>query len=448
MALTLPGHRVIAGAGLVALLSVILPFQSEGAPANPRARTTSASKQFTIYCEDSALRSRLAGFVEDVKSQVYTGLGLPSRGKIPIVVTLELGPASAPPRLQLIQTPQGPTIQVRAMLGDDPASVHLEKHIVRAVLLDFMYRDRAQPEAGTIYAEPPWWIVSGIIETNRRLERGIESALFRRLVETNKLPALEKLLAGSVEGLGPTAEAFDAACAMALLQLLMEQSDGRIRLGTLLRGWPDNSQNPVQALNRAFPNLGEGAAGLQKWWTVNLARFATSDRYLGFSAEETDRQLDELLEFDIVTDKAGTREHFTIGDFKDFIKKPGARAAMKERHHATVKLGAQAHALLAPAIQGYEQIFFILSRGKSGGVADRIQAAETYRNSVVHRRGEIADFLNWFEATQLGMRSTAFDGYLRMAQAVQRDKVTTTASGEIAKYLDLLQEEFRPIQPR
>src|SRR5678815_3870784 len=56
-----------------------------------RARTTTASKQFTIYCEDVALRSRVAGFVEDVKSGVYSVLGKAPWGKIPIVVTLEVG---------------------------------------------------------------------------------------------------------------------------------------------------------------------------------------------------------------------------------------------------------------------------------------------------------------------------------------------------------------------
>jgi cytochrome c peroxidase len=67
---------------------------------------------------------------------------------------------------------------------------------------------------------------------------------------------------------------------------------------------------------------------------------------------------------------------------------------------------------------------------------------------VLHRRGEIADYLNWFEATQLGTRSSAFDSYLLTARTIEREKMRTAASLEIAKYLDLLQEEFKPIQPR
>jgi hypothetical protein len=434
-------------AALVCALGASILLQPSPA-VDLRARTTTASKQFTIYCEDVALRGRVAGFVEDVKTGVYSVLGKAPWGKIPIVVTLEAGESPTPARVQLAQTPDGPTIQVKVKIGGDPAAVHLEKHIVRAVLIDFMYRDRPQPEAGKIYAEPPWWVVSGIIETNRRRDRGVESDLFRRVVETNKFPPIEQFLGTHSEELGPTADAFDAACAMALLQLLLEHEDGRVRLAGLVRGWPDSYQDPVAALNRAFPALGVGAASLQKWWTVNLARFAASDRFRGLTPEETEQQLNELLEFDVVTDKAGTRQRFALAQFPEFIKKTGARDALKRQHSEFVKLGAQSNALLLPVVQGYEQITFLLARGKTHGLSDRIQQVEKYRATVLHRMGDIADYLNWYEATQLGMRSDAFDSYLQAARSAQKEQTRTAASMEIAKYLDLLQEEFKPVQPR
>jgi hypothetical protein len=442
--------RTVRPGGVIILLAGLLAFVSNqpAAAVDLRARSTSSSKQFTIYCEDTALRTRVAGFVEDIKAGVYANLGQAPWGKIPIVVTLESGTAATQATVQLIQTPDGPTIQVKVRIGGDPAAVHLEKHIVRAVLLDFMYRDRPQREAGTLYAEAPWWVVSGIIETNRRRDRGVEAGLFQRLVETNKLPPLERLLTSHAEELGPTAEAFDAACAMALIHLLIEQPDGKTRLAGLVRTWPDFYDNPVSALNRAFPNLGQGALGLQKWWTVNLASFAASERYRGLSPGDTEQRLNELLEFDVVTDKAGSREHFFVGQFRDYIKTPGAREVLKQQHHEIVKLGAQANSVLAPVVQGYEQIFFQLARGKTQGIANRIHQVETYRTAVLHRKGEIADYLNWFEATQLGMRSDAFDGYLQTARSIDRESTRTAASMEIARYLDFLQEEFKPIQPR
>src|SRR6478609_3919566 len=169
--------RLTSGLGrllLVLCASALLASPRGALGVDLRARTTTSSKQFTIYCEDVALRNRVAGFVEDVKGGVCTTLGLAPWGKIPIVVTLEVGEAATPAKVMLAQTPDGPTIQVRVKIGGDPAAVHLEKHIIRAVLLDVMYRERPQPQAGSVYPEPPWWVVSGIIEINRRRDRGVE----------------------------------------------------------------------------------------------------------------------------------------------------------------------------------------------------------------------------------------------------------------------------------
>src|SRR3954466_16076882 len=114
----------------VPLLCALMIMTRPAAAVNLRARTTSSSKQFTIYCEDVALRGRVAGFVEEVKTQVYATLGQTAWGRIPIVVTLETGSETTAARVQLAETPDGPTIQVRVKIGADPAAVHLEKHII------------------------------------------------------------------------------------------------------------------------------------------------------------------------------------------------------------------------------------------------------------------------------------------------------------------------------
>src|SRR4051812_28121633 len=122
----------------IAILSLL------GLPAsgfNARDSSTSISKQFIVYCEDPVLRGRVVSFVEDVKQQVYELLDWKDRGqRIPIVVMLQAG--EAPVSVRLFNTPDGPTIHVDVRVGQNPADVHLQKHIIRAVMLDFMYRDR------------------------------------------------------------------------------------------------------------------------------------------------------------------------------------------------------------------------------------------------------------------------------------------------------------------
>jgi hypothetical protein len=407
-----------------------------------RARSTSSSKQFIIYCEEPALRAQVTTFVEEVKRDVLSLLGQPDRWRIPVVVVIEHTANPRPVSVRLAETPDGPTIQLHASYGSDPGTDPLQRHLIRAVLLDFIYRDRARPEPGQPYVEAPWWFVAGTLESLRRRDHGIPSDLYRRLVETNKLPSIEQFLAGRGDELGGTAAAFDAACALAFVQLLLEQTDGPTRLATLLRTWPDEHGDPIRALNRAFPALGVGTDGLQRWWTLNFARFATSDRYRGLSAEDTDRELQALLEFDIVRNKAGSTERFALGQWREFMKLPGARAALTTQHRQIVALAARANALLRPVLASYEEIFARLARGSTRGLAERIHRAEIYRSAVLHRTSDIADYLNWFEATQLGVRSTAFDEYLRRARQVEAAPAPGTTGKAIAEYLDELEKEF------
>lgn len=417
-----------------------------------RAKSTSSSRQFIIFCEDVALRGRVAGFVEEVKRDVLGTIGQPDRWRIPIVISLEAAPdptaVDTPVALRLAQTPEGPTIQLSVVIGRNPAAVHLQKHVICAVLLDFMYRDRP-PQPGETFAEPPWWIASGVIEEVRRRDFGIESELFQRLIDTNKLPAVADFLPGRGRFLGTTvAVAFDNACAHVLLQLLLDQPEGKARLARLLRDWPDAGGDYAGALTRAFPTLGADDTGLQKWWTLNVARFAASERYRGLSAQDTDRELQLLLEFDVVVDKAGKTRRFRVGAFAEFMRLRGGKDAAARLQKAVIALSARANALLRPVLSDYEQIFALLAKGRTRGIAERIHRAEVYRTAVLQRREEIADYLNWYEATQMKEWSGAFDSYLRLAKELEDNPPMTRLEAQIAAYLDMLEDEMEKSDPR
>jgi len=426
---------------VTALLAAALP----GRALDYRAKSTSATRQFIVYCSDANLRARVTSFVEEVKRDVLDLVGERDRWKTPIVIAIEAAkdPAAirTPVRLRFAETPDGSTIQLSVVIGDDPAAVHLQKHIIRAVLLDFMYRDRKVRE-GEEYAEAPWWVVAGAIEKFRQRDLGVDSGVFQRLIETNKLPAVMDFLAGHGQQFGGSAAAFDNACAHALLQLLLDQPEGKPRLAQLLRRWPEANGDAVAALAQAFPALGPDATSLQKWWTLNLARFSAAERYRGLSAEATDRELQALLEFEIVVDKAGKKQRFPVGSFKEFMKLRGARAAAQAQQKEIVALSTKANPLLRPVLADYEEVFALLGKGRTRGVAERIHQAEVYRTAVLERKNEISDYLNWFEATQMGGRSGAFDNYLRAARAVEKESPHTTTSAAISAYLDIIEDEL------
>lgn len=428
---------------LVAGALLLLSGPAGAAKVDPKARSVSSSRQFVVYCEDIALRGRVAGFVEDVKADALQLIGQTTDNwKIPIVITLSpaRGPVQAPVRVQMLATPEGSKIEITAELGPEPAGVHLQKQILRAVFLEFAWRDRPPVKAGERYLEAPWWLVEGAIQTLRRRDLGVDSDLFRRLTESSKLPPLDELLRARASDRGATAEAIDGAFAMALLQALLEQPNGKANLSRLLRRWPDNGDHPVAALSKDFPSLAGSDGTLEKWWTLNLARFAASERYRGLTAAATDKELSALLQFNLAVDAAGTRKTFNLSEYEKFAALPATRPVLAEKQKALAGLSTQAHALFRPVLTDYQEILTLLSKGKTRGLPERLAALERYRSGVLLHMGEIADYLNWYEATQLGTRTNAFDSYLKAANALSN--LDGPRSDAIAHYLDQLQAEF------
>ena len=428
---------------LLLIVASVAAMRTDGVSADRENRTISRSKQFVVYCEDAPLRRQVASLTEEIKTDVLELLGESGdRWKIPILITL--APSAGQTRqaviFQMVATPDGTKINIDAEIGANPAAVNLRRQIVRAVLLEISRRERPAIRGNEAFLEPPWWLVDGSIEIFRRRDFGVDSDLFRRLVENNKMPPIEQFLGLRADGLGATAQAIDAACAMGLVQLLIEQPNGRANLGRLVRRWPDTGSDPMAALKKDFPSLAEGTASLQKWWTLNLARFAASDRFRGLSLKETDKQLGALLEIELAIDKAGTRKTFAIADYAQFMKLPNARAVLTARKQAIFTLGAQANALLRPVVSDYEEIVSLILRGKTQKLAARLENIEAYRTTVLNRMDQIADYLNWYEATQFGTRTNEFDSYLKAANEASREE--THRFDPISRYLDLMEKEY------
>jgi len=430
-------------AGLLALVTcAVAPVQA----VDVKDRSVSSSRQFIIFCPDVGARGRVAGFAEEVKASLLTLLGEGDRWKAPVLITLEraetLAPGTPAVRLQPIETPQGTRIQIDVALGDDPAAVNLPKQIVRALLLEIAYRDRGGIKGGQPYVEPPWWLIEGALQNFRQREEGIDVALFQGIVATDKIPPIADFLSLHETPLGATAQAVDAAYAMCLVELLIGQPNGRANLARLLRNWPDRSDDPVSALTKDFPALGAGGETLQKWWTLNVAHFSAADRYKGMSVEQTDSELSELLEFELVINKAGDKKRFTLSEFEKFVKLPSSKAAMQNIQGSLVRLSTRANALFRPVIVDYEKIFAQLARKKTRGITERLAEIQRYRDVVLHRMAAIGDYLNWFEATQFGARSHAFDSYMKVANEAAAEELRVRANDPIGQYLDGLEQEF------
>jgi hypothetical protein len=414
------------------------------APIDLKQRTISSSGQFVVYSADAPLRSRVASFAEELRGQVAAVLGLGNGAGQPIVITLDRAAAGhsapAPVEFALVQVESGFKVQIDVHIGENPAEVNLQRHIVRALLLEFAYRETpAAVRGGEAYVEAPWWLVEGTLQIIRKRDAGVAADLFKRIIDANKLPSLEQFLAARHQEIeGATVFAIDQACAMCLVQALLDQPDGRADFTRFLHHLPESKEKLVAEVLRDFPSLTDEAA-LQKAWTLSLARFSAADRYEGLSPTETDAQLQTLLRLEIATGKADEKKAFALGDFEEFLKLPGSKPALLGAQGGLIALSTRASILHRTVIADYEQIIALMLRGKTHGLKERLARSQEYRDLVLKRTAEISDYLNWFEATQLDTRSDAFDGYLKAANELA---VPPKHDDPISKYLDAMESEF------
>jgi hypothetical protein len=383
-------------------------------------RTISGSKQFLVFCADPAARSQVASYTEEIKNSVLQVLGEADRWKYNILVTLETIPAAQgqpPAVLSLFQNESGLKIQIDVRLGSDPSKVNLQRLLVRALLLEFSYRDQPQlVKPGRPYVEPPWWLVEGIMQIFLRRETGLDTDLFKRIVDVNRLPPIRKFLAGQPSDFdGSAIETMDQACAMCLVQLLTDQPGGRASLASLVRHWPQGNGDSVASLTQEFSSLAKNEQSLQKWWTLNLARFSAADRYKGLNSEESEKQLTAALTLQIAKTGSTEIQTFTLADYGEFLKLPAHKDALTGSLNALSALATTATAYYRPVVAEYQEIISLLLHGKTRGLKSRIAKADQLRADLHERMTGITDYLNWFEATQVSVRSGKFEGYLKAA---------------------------------
>lgn len=434
------------------ILAFLLLMAAASPAVNLKNRSTSSSGQFVIYCDDRAARARIVGFVEEVKSDALGFLREGDDWKFPIVVSIEPAaerpPGTPPVTIMLVNTAAGPKVDVAVCIGDDPTKIFLQRHIVRAVLLEIAYRDRPPVKAGTAYPNPPWWLAEGIIQTIRSRSGSGEPDIFKSIVNTEKLPSLEKFLGQPPIHLDDAAGAVDRACSMALVGALVHLPNGAQNLGRFLRGWADAGGDAMGALSRHFPSLGASSNGLSKWWTLQLTDLAKSDQWRGLTPAASDAELNAALTLVIPMEKGGRTQSFPLADFEKFIALPAAKSALLAAQLRVVTLSTKASGIYRPILAEYEEICRLLTARKTKGIAERIKNMDGYRKSVLKRLDHITDYLNWYEATQTPGTTGQFDKYLRSAEAAApKPPQFQSPDPRISNYLDALEEDFAPLRP-
>lgn len=417
-----------------------------------RHRSVSSSGQFVVYCENRELRTRVASFAEEVKTDVLRALREGDDWKIPVVFTIEpeTDPKAqaSPVRLQFVNTVAGPKIDIAVRVGDDPSKVFLQRHIIRALLLEIAWRERPRAAFAERPAEPPWWLSEGLLQGIRSRAGQRDPEIFRSIVNTEKFPPLEKILARPPVQLDTAAGTVDRACALALTEALLRLPSGPANLGRFLRSWPDPAGDPAALLVKHFPVLAQSPQSLAKWWMLQFATLGKSGSWQGLSPAEADTELRSLLTLDIASGKPPRNERHPISDFEKYIRLPGAKPALILAQARISTLASRAHPLFQPIVAEYSEICGLLAGGKTKGIAERLANTERFRAAVLQRHEMITDYMNWYEATQTPGVTGEFDRYFRAVESLEAKKNAAQAvDPKIADFLDSIEQEFAPLRP-
>ncbi len=208
---------------------------------------------------------------------------------------------------------------------------------------------------------------------------------------------------------------------------MLDQHDGRQRLASLISGLAStNSDDPTIPLRTHFPELFDPEKHLQEAWLAKIEQLSTKQSsQLLLNGQQTKRALDAILSADMSGDK-------------------NSRATYRLLDQQLNALALSANPLYRPIITEYQKLARELARGKTTDVSQRMARLRLSQRAVTDRCQNVADYLNWFEATHSRQPSGLFSGYLK---AIDDSGEVQRRHDPITVYLDALEIEFENASP-
>jgi hypothetical protein len=407
-------------------------------------RSITPSRQFVIYGADVRLRGAIGDLAERTKATLLGILQRHDDWKTPIVLNLQFPQANLPDapssELHVSQTGIGLKLQVDLIIQPQIDIPAIQRDLLHAIFLEFIYRNHTDLPAGSSYTEAPAWLIDAVISRAAGEQRQTLRDVLAAAAATNNTISLTDFLGQRPDQLDSQARMLYRAYAAALLQFLIDQPAGVSHLSAYIERLADASNDPLVDLKSQFPNLG-GGGSLEDSWKVAVSKFASSSRYeflLSFS--ETEHQLGELLQTPIPGRNPGAQ---SLQLEKIAQIKPAAAqvSALKFLHEKLLLLSTSAHPLLRPAVQEYREIALTLASGRRTRVTKRLAAAKAIHLQIVRRMTEMDDYMNWFEATQLQTKSGDFTTYLKAAGASEESE--KPRRDPLSVYLDAVEAQFQ-----
>ncbi|MCK9588697.1 MAG: hypothetical protein M0Q93_04935 [Terrimicrobiaceae bacterium] len=402
-------NTALTGLCLLAAFAAPLDARENTLPG----KTTSASGQFVIYSKDAARRTNLAQRADEARTQWLQKIGGKGGAPPPIIIRDLIGaekPRGNANVLTGVFEGDGGAMKVQTDIYD--ASVlrgqTLEREIYRALGLDWIYRN-LPPKAGKAFHSPPPWLLEGLVEEKRIKANGSPEGIYATLLKSDHPPRIEDFLKAKPGLMDATSLTLYRTQALALLKTLQQLPEGPKGLGTFLDSLAENDAS-LKTLLAAYPSLENVPSRLGKLWTLSIARNSASKNVDPCSVGETMRALKELLDVSSPKDpkKPELGKATGAAAFPPLAKSEGGPYLMRQKSAEFMALEFRAHPLLRPVIEEYRKITTQLASKPKKNVDRQIEENGKILDLLLQRTGQVDDYLNWFEATQLDTLSENF----------------------------------------
>jgi hypothetical protein len=419
----------------------VLACANSGVCAQPE-RSVSTSRQFLVYGTDIRLRAAICDLAERAKADVLRLSDQRDEWTTPIVVHARYPQANLPETplaaLNFAQTGFGLKLQLDLTIVSDTRQPEVRRELLRAILLEMMYRRQTDLPVGTRYVPPPDWLLDGIAPRQSPFDGEELIEVLRTPLNKRKILPLEEFLRQRPDLFDAPGRSVYRAYSFALVELLVRGPEGRHRLARFIAGLPAAANNAMAGLRAYFPELSD-ANSVEKVWRLHLERLVAGQSFQLHSAKETEQKLAELLVLRIR--EVGLERNYRLEEFPKFIRDGSSKLALARCSEDLRVLGARANPVYCPLISEYEKAVTLLARGKTKGVAERLVRLNATRDGIATRAQKIDDYMNWFEATKSREPSGAFADYLKAAELMsQPDK---RRRDPMSVYLDVLEAEFQ-----
>ncbi len=430
----------ISSLAAFALSSVVLLSAGAAPIIAPIEHSLSSSRQFIVYGANAQLRGAIADTAEQTKANALTILRQADNWKTPIVINLQFPQANIPDvpsaALYFSQTGAGLKLQLDLVIDASMQTPRIQREILRAILLERIYRKQPDLPPGTAYVQPPDWLLDGLLAASPGEDRRALAGAVSSLASADKPASLEAFLRQRPDLIDSPARLLYRAGSLALLQLFLDTGLAGPRLGVYIDHLADSPNDPVAAVQLQFPDM--KPADLDKSWQAKLRNLDTILKFDLLTFAESERRLAEMLRLRIRT--GSTEKVYELADF------PGVKKLSSSQKKALVLagenlalLGTVSNPLMRPIVGEYQKIAQLLALGKRSGLSARLKRVKSIRERLITRMNDVDDYLNWFEATQLETNSGLFGEFLKTAAG--RDAEAPRRRDAISVYLDSLEHQ-------